>query len=180
MNLLFLYGAPGVGKLTVGQELAKLTGYKLFHNHLTVDLVVSIFDFKTEPFIKLRDKIWMMVFEKAKKERISGMIFTFAPEDSVPMDFIPRLVRLIEDDKDKIYFVKLICTPDELRKRIINPSRKRYSKDIKTNNVDKFYKRDYLIPKDVLKRTHLLENTNLNPKKVAEKIIKHFDLLKVK
>ena len=34
MKHLFLYGAPAVGKLTVAKELADLTGYKLFHNHL--------------------------------------------------------------------------------------------------------------------------------------------------
>jgi replication-associated recombination protein RarA len=47
MNLIFLYGPPGVGKLTVAQELAGMTGYKLFHNHLTVDLVYAVFDFGT-------------------------------------------------------------------------------------------------------------------------------------
>ncbi len=35
MQLVFLYGPPGVGKLTVGNALSALTGYKLFHNHLT-------------------------------------------------------------------------------------------------------------------------------------------------
>jgi tRNA uridine 5-carbamoylmethylation protein Kti12 len=32
MKLIFLYGPPAVGKLTVAQELVTLTGYKLFHN----------------------------------------------------------------------------------------------------------------------------------------------------
>ncbi|MBI2611664.1 AAA family ATPase [Candidatus Gottesmanbacteria bacterium] len=176
MNIIFLYGPPGVGKLTVGQKLSQLTGYKLFHNHLTVDLVYSLFDFKTKPFIELRDKIWMLVFSKAKEERINGMIFTFAPEDSVPMDFIPRLIKLIEDGKDKIYFVKLICTPEELMKRILNPSRQKYFKDTKTVNVDKFYKRDYLIPENVLKRTLHIDNTNLEPDFGAKKIINHFQI----
>lgn len=46
MELVVIYGAPGVGKLTVARELARKTGYKLFHNHLTVDLVKSLFDFE--------------------------------------------------------------------------------------------------------------------------------------
>lgn len=29
-------------KMTVGQELATLTGLKLFHNHMTIDLVSPI------------------------------------------------------------------------------------------------------------------------------------------
>jgi broad-specificity NMP kinase len=47
MRLIFLYGLPGVGKLTVARELAEFTGFKVFHNHLTVDLVGSVFDFGT-------------------------------------------------------------------------------------------------------------------------------------
>jgi hypothetical protein len=40
-----------------------------------VDLVYSVFDFGTKPFIELREKIWMMVFQKAKEER-SGKILS--------------------------------------------------------------------------------------------------------
>jgi len=32
MQLVMLYGAPGVGKLMVAQALADLTGYKVLHN----------------------------------------------------------------------------------------------------------------------------------------------------
>ena len=32
MKLVFIYGQAGVGKLTVGRELADLTGIALFHN----------------------------------------------------------------------------------------------------------------------------------------------------
>ncbi|MBD0327065.1 MAG: AAA family ATPase, partial [Pyrinomonadaceae bacterium] len=49
MKLIFLHGLPGVGKLTVARELAKLTGFKVFHNHLAVDLVESLFEFGSQP-----------------------------------------------------------------------------------------------------------------------------------
>ena len=39
MKLIFIYGLPATGKLTVAVELAAMTGYKLFHNHLVVDLL---------------------------------------------------------------------------------------------------------------------------------------------
>jgi replication-associated recombination protein RarA len=45
MKLLFLYGPPAVGKLTVAREVSALTGYRLFHNHLTVNLTLAVFDF---------------------------------------------------------------------------------------------------------------------------------------
>lgn len=39
MKLLFMIGNAVVGKMTVGQELAKITGLKLFHNHMTIEPV---------------------------------------------------------------------------------------------------------------------------------------------
>lgn len=176
MNLIFIYGPPGVGKLTVAQELAKITRYKLFHNHLTVDLVYAVFDFGTKPFIELREKIWMMVFQKAKEEGVNGVIFTFAPEGSVPRYFIPDLIRLIEDDQNIIYFVELTCHPEELRKRIVNPSRSRYAKGMSSDNVEKYYQRDSLIPTAVHERKFTIDTTTLSPRETAILIAQHYSL----
>ncbi len=44
MQLVFLYGPPGVGKYTIGLELAARTGFRLLHNHLTVNLVSAVFE----------------------------------------------------------------------------------------------------------------------------------------
>lgn len=53
MKLVILYGPPAVGKLTVGAELAELTGFKLFHNHLTTDMVMSLFPHGSETYTRL-------------------------------------------------------------------------------------------------------------------------------
>ena len=82
MKLIFLHGAPAVGKLTVAEELARLTGFRLFHNHLTVDLVTSLFPFGSEPFIALREQIWLAAFREAAQDDVS-LIFTFNPESTV-------------------------------------------------------------------------------------------------
>ncbi|HGO5304506.1 hypothetical protein [Vibrio harveyi] len=44
MKLVWLHGAPAAGKLTVAKVLHEKYGYKLFHNHLTVDLSLSIYE----------------------------------------------------------------------------------------------------------------------------------------
>lgn len=176
MNIIFLYGPPGVGKLTVAKELVKITEYKLFHNHLTVDLVHSVFDFKTEPFIELRDKIWMSVFAKVKEEQISGLVFTFAPEESVPANFIPNLIDLVEDEQNKIYFVKLTCDVKELKKRIVDPSRLLFHKGTSTDNLEKHYAREHLIPNEVHKRTYTIDTTSLSPTEAASMIVDHYKL----
>ena len=35
MKFVIIFGPPAVGKMTVGYELAKFTGLKVFHNHMT-------------------------------------------------------------------------------------------------------------------------------------------------
>jgi len=65
MRLVYLYGPPGVGKLTVARELVALTGFKLFHNHLTVDLVRSLFPFDSEPYSRLMRQFRRDMFAEA-------------------------------------------------------------------------------------------------------------------
>ena len=43
MNHVFIYGAPGVGKLTVAKEFSRISDYKLFHDHILQDSLSLIF-----------------------------------------------------------------------------------------------------------------------------------------
>jgi AAA domain len=128
MKLIFLHGLPGVGKLTVARELAVITGYKLFHNHLTVDLVTSIFEFGREPFVELREKIWLEAFAQAGKAGLSGLIFTFAPEATVRESFIPEAQSRVEANGGEVLFVELTCSLEELEKRLTSASRRDFGK----------------------------------------------------
>jgi hypothetical protein len=128
MRLIFLYGLPATGKLTVARELAALTGYKLFHNHLVVDLLLSVFEFGSELFVTLREQIWLSVLESAFESGLPGVIFTFAPEKTVRAEFIPQLVASITVRGCVVEFVELTCPLDELKRRMVNPSRLEYGK----------------------------------------------------
>jgi hypothetical protein len=46
-ELVLLFGPQAVGKMTVGQELARITELKLFHNHMTIDLLEPYFLFQS-------------------------------------------------------------------------------------------------------------------------------------
>ena len=127
MKLIFIHGAPAVGKLSVARELHKLTGFRLFHNHLTVDLVSSVFPFGSEPFVLLREQVWLAVFSEAAKNDIS-VIFTFNPENTVRERFIDDTVRVVESTGGQVRFVELTCSQSELEGRIENPSRKEFGK----------------------------------------------------
>ena len=43
MNLVLIFGSGAAGKMTVGQELMKITDYRLFHNHMIIEPVLDIF-----------------------------------------------------------------------------------------------------------------------------------------
>lgn len=127
MKLIFLHGMPGVGKLTVARELAKLTGFKLFHNHLTVDLLLAVFEFGSPAFVELREKIWLDVFSRATSAQID-LIFTFAFERTVTHDFIRNARHAVESNGGQVFLVKLECSPGELEKRLTHPDRKTFGK----------------------------------------------------
>jgi hypothetical protein len=124
MKLIFLHGLPGVGKLTVAREIAKLTGFKLFHNHLTVDLVESLFEFGSQPFVELRERIWLAVFAEAVSANLDGLIFTFAFDRTVRDSFIENTRAVIESSGGEVVFAELRCSTDELE----HPSRQRFGK----------------------------------------------------
>lgn len=44
MKFVMIFGPQAVGKMTVGKELQKITELKLFHNHMTIDLLAPILD----------------------------------------------------------------------------------------------------------------------------------------
>lgn len=76
-TFLLVFGPPAVGKMTIGQELEQITGFKLFHNHMIIDPLLSIFG-KTDLNLKnLIFKIRTMVFEAVIQGNIPGLIFTF-------------------------------------------------------------------------------------------------------
>ncbi|HEX8772010.1 MAG TPA: AAA family ATPase [Pyrinomonadaceae bacterium] len=135
MKLIFLHGLPGVGKLTVARELAGLTGFRLFHNHLTVDLVTSVFEFGSQPFVELRESIWLAVFSRAVEAKVAGLIFTFAYDRTVRPDFIEKVRSVVESGGGEVLFVGLKCSPDELERRIAHPSRGGFGK---LNSVEHF------------------------------------------
>ena len=127
MDLVFIHGPAAAGKLTVARELSRMTGLRLFHNHLTVDAVTAVFDFGTEPFVLLREQIWLSVFREAAR-RNASLIFTFTPEQTVRPSFIRDTLDAVESAGGRVLFVQLTCPIDELERRIVHPSRREFGK----------------------------------------------------
>lgn len=176
MKFVFIYGPPGVGKLTVAKELAKITDYKLFHNHLTVELVSSIFPFGSKTHLELMEKIRFMVIEAAAKEGIKGIIFTFVYWTGEDDKFVKEFVRRIGRCGGEVLFVRLYCSRKELYKRIRHPSRKKFSKLKSVKELKEVEKKHDMDGTIGFGRNLSIDNTCISPKACARKIKSYFKL----
>ena len=127
MWLVFLHGPPGAGKLTVGRQLQALTNYGLFHNHLVIDALESVFEFGSPPFVELREQLWLSVFREAARRRRS-LIFTFAPERTVRSHFPTDAENAVRLEGGRVFFVSLLCSEAEIHRRLVDPSRASFNK----------------------------------------------------
>lgn len=110
MHLVVIFGPPAAGKMTVGRELAALTGFKLFHNHLSIDPVIEVFDWGTPSFTRLTTEIRRRVIEEAVIAELSGLIFTFvwALDDPSDLEYVDALTRPVRASGSPVSFVELV------------------------------------------------------------------------
>ena len=127
MKFVYIYGPPAVGKLEVAKHLAKITNFRLFHNHLTANYVSSIFPEKNEISNKLKCKFVYQMLEAATKNKIKGVIFTKV-YDSNDKDFVRDIINVVEKNGGEALFVKLYCKPEKLYERVTQNSRKSFDK----------------------------------------------------
>lgn len=126
-RLIFIFGPVACGKFTIAKELSKITNFKLFHNHLVVDAVLSLFDFGSANFIKHRERIWYEMIADAIDEG-QDIIFTFNPESTINVSFVDNIRRIIEERNGTILIVEITCIDSEICNRIESDSRKEYKK----------------------------------------------------
>jgi broad-specificity NMP kinase len=172
-QVIFLFGRPGVGKLTVGELLAAETGFRLLHNHAVVDLVTSLFSFGSPPFVELREKLWLDAIDACLTAKQSGVIMTFAPESTVTDDFIPSLHKRVSARDGAIRFIELRCSDTELETRLKADSRARFGKlrDVyQFRKLDKAgaFNRPQMPPGELV-----VDTTNTDPRESARVIAKH-------
>jgi len=116
-KFVVIIGPQAVGKMTVGQELSKLTGYKLLYNHMTIDLLLNIFDYGSVHFRKLNKLFRMQIFEEFAKCDEKGIIFTgcfdFGMDFNAEKEETDEWISLFEES----YVVELEASLEERLKR---------------------------------------------------------------
>jgi hypothetical protein len=109
MHFLMLFGPPAVGKMTVGRELSRTTGYRLLHNHMTVEPVLDIFPFGSPPFMRLVGEFRRRIIEEAIRSELPGLVFTmvWGLELADDRDLVASYVDLVEGAGGRVSFVEL-------------------------------------------------------------------------
>lgn len=176
MKLVILYGPPGVGKLTIANALAKKTGYKVFHNHLTHDLVSSLFDRGAKPFGPLIRKYRFELIEAAAQYRLPGVIFTYVYASPVDNKEMAEFGRRVQKHGGRAYYVQLRCSEKELERRIKQPSRKPFGKIKHITSLRSLMGKFDLTKTAPFPNTLVIDNTGLAPARVASIIQKRWKL----
>ena len=186
MKFIIITGPQAVGKMTVGQELVKITNLKLLHNHMTIEVLTKIFDYSRDSFRKLNEEFRIKIFEEFAKSDEEGIIFTttWDFDDEEEWDRIYKYIQIFKVNNAEIYIVELETNLEErlkrnkMENRLLNKPSKRnleWSEKDLLKSVEKYRfnsKENEIKEKNYLR----IDNTNLNANVVAEMIKNRFKL----
>ena len=186
MKLVIIFGPHAVGKMTVGQELAKITRLRLFHNHMTIEPVCGLFDDMPDEFRRLVSLFRKEIFEAYSKSDQYGMIFTYmcAFDDEHDWKYLMDLEALFASRGADVYYVELEAdyelriARNKTENRLMNKASKRnlaWSENMFRTLEDRH--RLNSLPGEIDKENYIrIDNTELSPEYVAEMIRDRFDL----
>lgn len=186
MKFIIITGPQAVGKMTVGQELVKITNLKLLHNHMTIEVLTKIFDYSRDSFRKLNEEFRIKIFEEFAKSEEEGIIFTttWDFDNKEEWDRIYKYIQIFKDNNAEIYIIELEANLEErlkrnkMENRLLNKPSKRnleWSEKDLLKSVEKY--RFNSKENEIKEENYLrIDNTNLNANVVAEMIKNRFKL----
>lgn len=179
MKLVIISGSGAVGKMTVGQELMKITDLRLFHNHMMIEPVIEIFNsFNGAVIQRLRE----VIFEEFLKSELGGMIFTFMWAFDMPSD--REYILSVAERFDEVYCVELVADQavrlerNATENRLKNKASKR-DVDISNSRLIREDTNHRLVsePGEIPFENYIrIDNTHLSPDVVAKMIKEKFGL----
>ena len=186
MKLVLIFGPMAVGKMTVGQELAKISDLRLLHNHMTIDLVSNFFSYGSVEGKRLVNLFRQEILEAVAKSELPGLICTFvwAFEMESDHESIKNIIELFRNKGSEIYLVELEApldvrlTRNATENRLIHKPTKRnleWSNQDVLNGDSKH--RMNSLPGEITEKNYIrIDNTILTAEATAKFIKQSFDL----
>lgn len=171
---ILLYGPPAAGKQTVGGLLAATTGFRLLHNHLSIDVVRHLFDFGAPGFwATVRDVRLAMVARAAEHGVDIISTYVFSPKEE--RSYLDAIHGAIADVGGATYRVQLRPSLEALASRAREPSRVASSKLTEPARIlNAVEQLDLYAPIEAMDLS--IDNSELSPDDVAEQIQQHFGI----
>lgn len=188
MKLVIILGPHAVGKMTVGQELSSITGLKLFHNHMTIELVRNFFSPQSSAEGRRLNTLFRReIFEAVAKSDLSGLIFTYMFDFNAPSEYeyINSIINLFELHGAEAYVIELFAEYDvriernKTENRLLNkPSKRDIEKSEELfRNLEAKYRLNSIDGEIPFKNYFKINNTNIEPNEAAIMIKEKFNLI---
>ena len=115
---VFIIGAPASGKMTIGQELSKLTGATLFFNHQPIDFALEIYqDFSEEMWELVRRINFSFLETSARYHRSVILTDVIDFSNQYQLMYLKQIQDLLDDYHQEILFVELETSLEERIRR---------------------------------------------------------------
>lgn len=186
MKLVIIFGPHAVGKMTVGQELAKQTGLRLFRNHMTIDIVSDLFENLPAERKRLTELFRHEIFDAFSKSDEYGMIFTYmwALDSQADWDYVNALEKLYTERGAQVYYAELEAPFDmriernKTENRLLNKPTKRNIE--KSENLFRRLESKYRLNSfdgEIKKENYIkINNADMPPEEAARRIKEAFSL----
>lgn len=184
-NLIVVCGPQAVGKMVVAESLRDKLKYNMMMNHDSIEISDKIFGFATPAQREFNAYFREKAFELAVKHNVD-LVFTYvaAFEMQEEKDYLMSLHDLFTKNGGNFYFVELSADLDTRIARNETP----YRMERKASKKDLEWSRQNLLDDtknhklntdegETWFKNHLkIDNTNLTPDEVADKVIETFKL----
>lgn len=150
-HIILLMGIAGTGKHTIGLELTTLAGdgTRFVHHHTWTDPIVRLFGNTPDAFWQvtesgwskmniIRDAIFSCIAEDCPEDANFIITFEMLADNPYHESFYHEVLKVVRTRNAVFYPIRLVCSPEEIAKRVVSPDRTAY---LKTQDADIVQKR---------------------------------------
>lgn len=174
---IIITGPQAVGKMAVGMALKEKYNYRLFHNHMTIEMVIDLYGQLDRGLV---DKMRQMIFDDVVKKDLDGFCFTYMWGFNLESEhtYINDLIDMFESHDWQVYIIELeadMTTRLARNRTELRLKHKATKRNLEWSDNDlKGSMEKYRLNSNEGEITHprylRVNNTNLSPDQVAEMI----------